>query len=76
MTTCEWQDIDTAPKDGESVLLMELVSEGEDAQSQCYLVAHWNNRHEMWECDFSGKCAHTDDGLYWSHWMPLPEPPK
>ncbi len=61
----KWQPIETAPKDGNDV----LVFGGGD-----YTVAHWNG--EEWrdygDIGWAGMCG--DDNQP-THWMPLPEPP-
>lgn len=59
----EWQPIETAPKDGSPILLYS----SDDGCHQGY----WFEGS-----DDTGWCT---DGLFsngWTHWMPLPEPPK
>lgn len=60
----EWREIETAPKDGASILLYS--PDGGCCQG------YWFDGR-----DDTGWC--TDDGLFsndWTHWMPLSEPPK
>ena len=57
----EWQDIETAPKDGRDILVW-VNSPGSA------LVANW---HEgFWYCLDLGF------GVAVTHWMPLPNPPE
>ncbi len=71
----EWQPIETAPKDGQHVLLaitedgppgLGYVSEGyyeEDGDRGWYSAnTHWTDSY--------------DGSLFPSHWMPLPKPPE
>ena len=65
----EWQPIDTAPKDGTTILICGHGSNG-------YFVAD-----AKWDgvafCLFHpDDDAHTSHCYHPSHWMPLPEPPK
>jgi len=59
----EWQPIETAPKDGDSVLTWD----GERVD-----MAHWSTFGDgpgCWVVD------NTDVGIKPTHWMPRPEPP-
>lgn len=62
----EWQDIETAPKDGTRFLAFEKSRESQ--RYECW-----------WENDFGNWEGWTDD---WdsepepTHWMPLMDPPK
>jgi hypothetical protein len=58
----EWQPIETAPKDGAEILVI-------DKAQQCWL-SMWNRKTEMWESDYLDNLK----GL--THWMPLPAPPE
>lgn len=68
--TQAWQPIDTAPKDGTSV----LVSDGRASGGFMNVVAY--------ELDDRGPWVwHTNDGISYhaeafTHWMPLPAPPE
>lgn len=60
----EWQRIDTAPEDGDSVLLAWW-------SSQMVRSGHWDDNGMAWVTEngmYSGSASPT-------HWMPLPEPP-
>ena len=64
----DWQTIKTAPKDGNSILaaniggVMEVVFWDDEAQLATH---HWQTS--------DGPAYHND---LFTHWMPLPEPPK
>lgn len=72
-----WQPIETAPKDGERVL---LYSDGKNGSKQAIQTASWQqiNWHRdggFWEeshCYDDGFCV----ALNFTHWMPLPPPPQ
>jgi len=58
----EWQDIETAPKDGTNILAVW------SKKREVYAVIWWEsgNWHEYdYDTDVEGM----------THWMPLPEPP-
>lgn len=57
----EWQPIETAPKDGSKVLILELDS----VHDAVYL-----SRKDIW---VSPDGAYGYDP---THWMPMPDPPK
>ncbi len=57
-----WYPIETAPKDGRSLLLVDVTS-------HTYFSAHWNGG--TWECCETGDTAYRG----FTHWMPLPHPP-
>jgi hypothetical protein len=69
----DWQPIETAPKDGTSVLLLELLFEDLGAQAQNYTVATFRRR-DGWVADIECKPMSHQDKI--THWMPLPDPPK
>jgi len=60
----EWQDITTAPKTGERILVCGGLFEGAD-------LVHW--KRNSWVSE-DGTFA-IGEGFF-SHWMPLPSPPK
>ena len=75
----EWQPIETAPKDGSTILIY-----GDNEVS----VVFWEVRRTLgaWRCTGYGDLAFEDDGSPYSppsrlipqnptHWMPLPVPP-
>lgn len=56
----EWQPIESAPKDGTSVLL---------ADHDSFIIGFWNG--SAWDDgDFNSYMSG------FTHWMPLPSPPK
>ncbi len=71
----EWQPIETAPKDGRSILLGGGLWDDEDV-SEVIGLAHWDEKSKGWlvACHEGGYvCAWYTDA---THWMPLPEPPQ
>lgn len=64
----EWQDIETAPRDGTEILICH-------AESGTMLVAGWDKRErDDWPwCTADGPSYHRS---FASHWMPLPEAPR
>lgn len=62
----EWQPIETAPKDGDTRVLLGRIGYAEQMA-----VAWWSNRLDGWVTVIGG---HTFSEA--SHWMPLPQPPK
>ncbi len=70
----EWQRIETAPKDGTDVLgFWSFVYDGDKAPTVGMDVISWHDMGVigLWR-DRDGLCS---DGVF-THWMPLPEPPK
>lgn len=63
----EWRPIETAPKDGEAVLVAMSQSDGEQQVSLCSFEREW------WFPGMSGTLA--EFGWTPTHWMPLPAPP-
>lgn len=66
----EWQPIETAPKDGTTVLLLILgvVIEGSWGRNAClFWDVAWLPSHGC------GCCTHPNPEP--THWMPLPPPP-
>jgi hypothetical protein len=64
----EWQVIETAPKDGTFILLLD-----ENQPSAVYLIARW--RLDCWR----GQRTLSGKSIIWgeaTHWMPLPPPPE
>jgi len=65
-----WQPIETAPKDGTEILLADERVSGGFMTVVSFEVVEGNDW--VW---------HTNDGISYhekafTHWMPLPEPPK
>lgn len=76
----EWQPIDTVPKDGTRVLLTKGIS---------VVLGHWESNPEyggdkeedeigpgfqIFSCEDSWYSWAIQES-YFTHWMPLPEPP-
>ncbi len=65
-----WQPIETAPKDGRSVI---VFCPGEDGIAVCYWSTSIWVTPGAWICELN----RSDTGRYEpSHWMPLPAPPN
>ena len=78
-----WQPIETAPKDGSMVLLLEFTNL-DDYNTQVS-VGLWTDLHaghvvndEMVWADWAAGLNEDDEwsALNPTHWMPLPEPPR
>ena len=83
----EWQDISTAPKDGEWILVLysrgNHGSNGSYFGKHCCRVVHWRDPLDSnpdLDADLNpgrwksfGPSSYKDGDL--SHWMPLPTPP-
>lgn len=63
----EWQPIETAPKDGTTILLWE----GESG-TECWVVPVTGS----WDCGEWTLTCHGFSTLAPSHWMPLPDRPE
>ncbi len=81
----EWQPIDTAPRDGTTVLLWlrERRNSGgkrtdmpivDDYRVGLYVVHSKNLPNGGWRFINNGYCYAQDDSF--THWMPLPAPPE
>lgn len=59
----EWQPIETAPRDGRTVLIFtnRPIRQWAIARWIGAPHNHWGDGYERWDA---------------THWMPLPEPPK
>jgi hypothetical protein len=74
--TREWQPMETAPKDGTPFraygpsLLHEDFNPWASVEAcfdgERFVGAVWDGQHDVWRTDF----------IEFTHWMPLPEPPK
>jgi hypothetical protein len=78
-----WQPIETAPKDGTSILTVGL-NFGVEGRGQHFAVVEWcqdtrtiDQLTQEGGTDFSGWYDSEDDEplLFLTHWMPLPPPP-
>ena len=68
-----WRPIESAPRDGEEILLAELCNNGEWERGQAYWCVRENKWYEQntHYTDFHDRSWDTP-----THWMPLPQPPK
>jgi len=62
----EWKPIETAPKDGETRVLL-----GRTGFAEQQAVAWWSAISEAWVTVIGGHTFYEA-----THWMPLPQPPK
>ena len=76
-----WQPIETAPKDGDVVL---LYKPDERMVGEYIIVGYWGEWPGVGECwiavdgkqlGYRSQITGTDQG-YPTHWQPLPEPPE
>jgi hypothetical protein len=68
----QWQAIETAPKDGTSILLYDPVGDWTD-ETRTMDIGHWG----LWGWGESTWLMNGGDG--WgkpTHWQPLPAPPQ
>ncbi len=72
-----WQTIDSAPRDGALVLVINAHPSG--LPNQAPMVARWVTGHDE-PFDVGGwsdeRCSVWFNGGYMSHWQPLPDPPQ
>lgn len=60
-----WQTIDTAPKDGSTILAYHADG--------YFITISWQSDAIGWGCSGHGDTC----GMYnFTHWLPLPQPPK
>ena len=65
----EWQPIETAPKNDTPILVINVKFRGDKRPA----VAVWHfEEHYIIEENGNGPAI----GIFPTHWMPLPEPPK
>ena len=67
----EWQPIETAPKDGATILL--YFPKGYWADDRDIAIGFWSDGD--WYSGEADSTPMTGFGSFPSHWMPLPEPP-
>jgi len=81
-----WQPIETAPKDGRTLLLGYYNSHGNwrtmrgQWMSEAYIAEHWEDPEDEQPGWFETSVEADDIPNCWriqpSHWMPLPAPPQ
>ena len=76
----EWQPIETAPKDGTKIMVMTSDLDWPEViyyEQYDEVTAADAGAPGFWRYadDLFADVADVDDGDF-SHWMPLPEPPK
>lgn len=70
----EWRPIETAPKNGESV----MVSDGANVGESSWINGRWVQTScgtSAWEGE-GDRGGLADLDIAPTHWMPLPDPPK
>lgn len=84
VSTDAWQPIATAPKDRTLILAYALGADGRPLIA----IVHWTDRATMWSsaahpfdpasptCEWIGGEMGCRYGVPFTHWMPLPTPPK
>lgn len=66
-----WRPIETAPKDGTTILAIEQpVDEQGNLVRPDYMAVNWNTHHRGWV----GMGLHFES-FNPDHWMPVPPPP-
>ena len=72
MSKQEWQDISTAPKDGTPILMFKRPRIYSRPYVWGYVrICRWSGNY--W---FVAQSGSIDAEENFTHWMPLPEPPK
>jgi hypothetical protein len=69
---CEWKTIDSAPKDGTSILVCHLISHPSIVFWRKIQIEYHHEKPEGWYT-ISGNRSVLQNP---THWMPLPTPPK
>lgn len=71
----EWKPIETAPKDGTEILLLEYLSEDDygSVDRGCWGFVETSDYNGEKIYDWLSNYGHIEEP---THWMPLPEPPK
>ena len=72
----EWQPIETAPKDGRSLLLTDESIPTRDVEYQICFVGSWSATVNDWADDYNLSRGLSGEDFIITHWMPPPEPPK
>lgn len=73
----EWQDIETAPKDGTAVLVYATRDGWTDgARIVCARFGGLGPRWSIYGCGPIGRSEQWLDVCNPTHWMPLPPPPQ
>lgn len=62
-----WKPIDTAPKDGTKILVV-------NARWKSYDIARWSG--DLWKPQVEEHCHGGPEPIMPTHWMELPEAPK
>jgi len=73
----EWATIETAPRDGENILLFAITDMGEDGTIRNWKMATgwWSGPNPGGNWNWEGRWLQPWETCP-THWMPLPEPPE
>ena len=66
----EWQKIETAPREGDEILIARHVRDTERSAVWVMHVAWFDARIGRW------RTLHADNLVEPTHWQPLPQPPN
>lgn len=79
MNTNEWQPIETAPKDGTDILVIEPLNNCYGKITNAFWEKEQNKIFDGHKITIEGYWAESCDNqlvLEPTHWMPLPKPPQ
>ena len=75
----EWQPIETAPKDGSSILIYDPDDGHGAGEEPVIYVCYWKEGMSR-RRGITGSWTEADGEMYTTfiptHWMPLPKPPE
>ena len=72
----EWQPIETAPRDGQWILVYEYCKYEPSIHVVRWGVPQWSGGDKTWVTMAIGPNPDTYDADNASHWIPLPKPPE
>lgn len=72
----EWQDIESAPRDGTPVLLFTSWAWADGDDGAMFVVGQYDERSKQWHFVTPPNYWNGSDGITINAWMPLPPPPK
>lgn len=76
----DWQPIETAPKDGDCILLLWQAPDCTPEVDKCYWdtlpTADGRELEPSWVIAAEGGCRYARWPGGYTHWMPLPSPPR
>ena len=72
--TEEWKPIETAPKDGETIMIFDSYSDDKGIDGYGICTARWDYSLEWWI--MHQRYSNVISLINPTHWMPLPTAPK